>query len=68
MHFFMEMKPPTATAQEHSVKVIKNRYNSLAMDKAMECERFFDGDWIAVLTTIDGKWLKNRLREEVQDQ
>ncbi len=25
MHFFMEMKPPTATAQEHSVKVIKGR-------------------------------------------
>ena len=46
----------------------KNRHNSLAMDKAMECEKFFDGDWIAVLTTIDGKWLKNRLREEVRDQ
>ena len=25
MHFFMEMKPPTATAQEHSVKVVKGR-------------------------------------------
>lgn len=23
MYFFMEMKPPTATTQEHSVKVIK---------------------------------------------
>lgn len=25
MHFFMKMRPPTATAQEHSVKVIKGR-------------------------------------------
>ena len=25
MHFFMEMKPPTATAQEHSVKVIHGK-------------------------------------------
>lgn len=25
MDFFMEMRPPTATAQEHSVKVIKGR-------------------------------------------
>ncbi len=44
----------------------KNSRNSLAMDKALECERFFDGDWIAVLTTVDGKWIKNRLREEVR--
>ena len=44
----------------------KNPRNRLAMDKALECERFFDGDWIQVLTTIDGQWLKNRLREEVR--
>ena len=25
MHFFMEMRPPTATAQEHNVKVIKGK-------------------------------------------
>ena len=45
----------------------KNPRSSLAMEKAMECERFFDGDWIQVLTSVDGKWLKNRLREEVRD-
>lgn len=25
MHFFMEMRPPTATAQEHSVKMVHGR-------------------------------------------
>ncbi len=25
MHFFMEMEPPTATAQEHSVRVVKGK-------------------------------------------
>ena len=45
----------------------KNPRNRKAMDIAMECERFFDGDWIKVLTTVDGQWLKDRLREEVKN-
>ena len=42
----------------------KNPKNHNAMTVAMECERFFDGDWIGCLTQVDGPWLKNRLRQE----
>ena len=50
-----------------ALKALKeNTHNRSAMDTAMECEDFFDGDWIKVLTSIDGQWLKNRLREEVR--
>lgn len=45
----------------------KNPRSRVAMEKAMECERFFDGDWIKVLTSIDGQWLKEKLREEARD-
>ena len=44
----------------------KNPHSGIAMEKAMECERFFDGEWIKVLTSVDGQWLKDRLREEVR--
>ena len=44
----------------------KNPGSRLSMSKAMECESFFDSEWMKVLTTVDGKWLKNRLREEVK--
>ena len=44
----------------------RNPQSQMAMSQAMECERFFDGDWITVLTSIDGEWLRNRLREEVR--
>ena len=44
----------------------RNPRNGLAMDKAMECERFFDGNWFKTLTNVDGQWLKNKLREEVR--
>lgn len=51
-----------------ALKALKrNPRSRTAMDTAMECERFFDGDWIKVLTSIDGQWLKNKLREEVKN-
>lgn len=46
----------------------QNPKNRIAMDNAMECERFFEGEWIQVLTSVDGQWLKNRLREEARDR
>ena len=50
-----------------AIKALKRNPNSkTAMSTAMECEEFFDGDWIKVLTEVDGQWLKNRLREEVR--
>lgn len=45
----------------------KNRRSRMSMSKALECESFFDGEWIKVLTTVDGEWLKNRLQEEVKN-
>lgn len=31
-----------------------------------DCERFFQGQWITCLTTVDGPWLMRRLREEMR--
>lgn len=33
----------------------QNPKNRIAMDNAMECERFFEGEWIQVLTSVDGQ-------------
>lgn len=58
----------TAKDYRRALKALKrNPKSRIAMDTAMECERFFDGDWIKVLTTVDGQWLKDRLREEVRN-
>ena len=35
-----------------------------AMECIRECERFFGSRWFAQLTTLDGKALLRRLREE----
>ena len=43
----------------------KNPKNRLAIDTALECEDFFDGDWFTALTDVDGSWLKEKLRKEV---
>ena len=42
----------------------KNPKSKRAMAEAMDCEKFFDGDWINVLTKVDGDYLKKKLREE----
>lgn len=50
-----------------SLKALKkNPNNRMAMDMAMECERFFDSSLMEAYTTIDGHWLKNKLREEAK--
>lgn len=46
-------------------KLKKNPRNREAMQDAMECERFFRSRWYSTLTTVDGEYLINRLREEV---
>lgn len=52
-----------------ALKRIKmNPANKAAMSDAMECERFFRSDWYSVLTSVDGEYLINRLREEVKSK
>lgn len=46
-------------------KLKRNPKNSDAMAMEMECERFFRSDWYKALTTVDGEWLINKLRQEV---
>lgn len=43
----------------------KNPKNTVAMSMAMECERFFRSDWYEHLTSVDGEYLINKLRQEV---
>lgn len=40
--------------------------NQSAMSDAMECERFFRSNWYKVLTSVDGEYLINKLREEAK--
>lgn len=50
-----------------SLKTLKkNPRNRDAMSMAMECERFFKSDRIKALTTVDGEYIMNRLREEAR--
>lgn len=52
-----------------ALKRIKmNPTNKAAMADAMECERFFRSDWYSALTSVDGEYLINRLREEVKSK
>ena len=52
-----------------ALKRIKmNPANKAAMSVAMECERFFRSDWYSALTSVDGEYLINRLREEVKSK
>jgi hypothetical protein len=44
----------------------KKPSNQAAMSDAMECERFFRSAWYKALTSVDGKYLIQKLREEVK--
>lgn len=49
-----------------AVKYLKNHPDSRnAMEKAMECERFFHSDWYETLTDVDADYLIERLRKKV---
>jgi hypothetical protein len=40
--------------------------NQAAMSDAMECERFFSSGWYKALTSVDGEYLIQKLREEAK--
>lgn len=44
----------------------KKPSNQSAMSDAMECERFFRSDWYKALTSVDGEYLIQKLREEAK--
>lgn len=46
-------------------KLKKNPRNKAAMTEAMDLERFFHSGWYGCLTAVDGDYLIERLREEV---
>ncbi|RKM55451.1 hypothetical protein D6855_15975 [Butyrivibrio sp. CB08] len=42
----------------------KNPNSKISSATAKECEKFFRSSWYASLTSVEGEWLINRLREE----
>ena len=40
--------------------------NQAAMSDAMECVRFFRSGWYKTLTSVDGEYLIQKLREEAK--
>ena len=44
----------------------KKSGNQAAMSDAMECERFFHSGWYKALTSVDGEYLIQKLREEAK--
>lgn len=44
----------------------KKSSNQAAMSDAMECECFFRSSWYKALTSVDGEYLINKLREEAK--
>lgn len=47
-------------------KLKRNPENKMAMDEALQIEKFFRSGWYSELTSVDGKYLINRLREEIR--
>lgn len=51
-----------------SLKALKkNPKNKSAMKEALDCQAFFEGDWMKTLTEVDGEWLMRKLQEEVRE-
>lgn len=46
-------------------KLKRKRNNKMAMQEAMDLERFFHSAWYAQLTSVDPDYLIRRLRNEV---
>ena len=44
----------------------KKPNNQAAKSGAMECERFFCSSWYKALTSVDGEYLIQKLREEAK--
>jgi hypothetical protein len=49
-------------------KLKKNPRNKSAMQDALALERFFHSQWYGCLTSVDGDYLIDRLREEVKQK
>ena len=59
----------TCKSYRRALRTIKkNPNNKAAINAALDCEEFFLGDWMRTLTNVDGKWLRDRLRQEVQEE
>jgi hypothetical protein len=48
-------------------KLKKNPRNRMAMDEAMQMEKFFHSGWYGVLTGVDPDYLIRKLREKVAE-
>jgi hypothetical protein len=49
-----------------ALKKLKRKHNNkIAMQEAMDLERFFHSGWYSMLTSVDPDYLIRRLREEV---
>ena len=46
-------------------KLKKNPRNRIAMDEAMQLEKFFHSGWYEILTDVDPDYLIRKLREKV---
>jgi hypothetical protein len=49
-------------------KLKKNPHSKSAMQDALALERFFHSQWYQCLTSVDGDYLIDRLREEVKNK
>lgn len=48
-------------------KLKKNPRNKMAMDEAMQLEKFFHSGWYEILTDVDPDYLIRKLREKVAE-
>lgn len=50
-----------------ALKAVKrNPNNSIALDNALQIERFFRSGWYSTLTSVDGEYLIRRFQEEIR--
>lgn len=54
--------------KENMSIVKKNPNNSSALYMIKQCENFFLGDWIKVLTKLDGRMILSKLKEQMENE
>ena len=54
--------------RENMSIVKKNQNNSSALYMIKQCENFFLGDWIKVLTKLDGRMILSKLKEQMENE
>lgn len=47
-------------------RIKKSPDNHLAIDEALQIEKFFRGQWYQCLTSVDGDFLISKLQEEIR--